>query len=138
MACLVCGNTGWVCEEHPDRVAVTSCDGGTKGDAGPPGLTGQKGEPGERGGTGPVGPPGPPGPQGEQGPPSPTVRVVRMNCLHNGTCAAGCRGDEILVIAYCGPSRIAPTYTSERQASCGINPEAANSPLVAVCAGAQP
>ncbi len=40
--------------------------------------------------------------------------------------------------AYCGPSRIAPTYTSERQASCGINPEAANSPLVAVCAGAQP
>ena len=101
-------------------MAVAGCDGETKGDTGPPGLTGQKGEPGQQGGTGPVGPPGPPGLQGEQGPPSPTVRVVRMNCLHNGMCAAGCRGDEILVIAYCGPSvanfilPYEPKYTAHR------------------------
>jgi collagen triple helix repeat protein len=117
-------------------VVLCACDSGKKGDPGTPGLPGPKGEQGAPGATGPVGPAGAPGPQGELGPPSPTVRVVRMNCLHNGTCAASCRGDEILVAAYCGPSRTAPTYTSERQASCGLNADAANTPLVVICAGA--
>jgi hypothetical protein len=117
-------------------VALCGCDSGKKGDAGAPGAAGPKGEQGDQGAPGPVGPAGPPGPQGEQGPPSPTMRVVHVNCLHNGTCTANCRGDEILVTAYCGPSRTAPTYTSERQASCGLNPDAANTPLVVICAGA--
>jgi hypothetical protein len=119
-------------------MAVAGCGEGKKGDAGSSGLPGPKGEQGQPGAPGPVGPAGPLGPQGEQGPPSPTMRVIRMNCLHNGTCAAACRGDEVLVAAYCGPSRTAPTYTSERQASCGINADAANTPLVVICAGAQP
>ena len=97
---------------------------------------GQGGETGPSGIQGPVGPIGPPGPQGETGPPSPTIRVVRTNCLTNATCTFGCRGDEVLIMAYCGPSRGEPTYQSERQASCGNNPERARSPLVAVCAAA--
>lgn len=117
-------------------VLLCGCFEGKKGDQGPPGPEGAKGEPGQTGIIGPVGPAGPPGPQGDQGPPSPTLRVVRVNCLHNATCAAGCRGDEVLVTAYCGPSRTAPTYSSERQVSCGINADAANNPLVVICAGA--
>jgi hypothetical protein len=109
---------------------------GKKGDAGPPGSAGPRGETGPSGIQGPVGPIGPPGPQGETGPPSPTIRVVRTNCLTNATCTFGCRGDEVLIMAYCGPSRGEPTYQSERQASCGNNPERARSPLVAVCAAA--
>jgi hypothetical protein len=115
---------------------LCSCDSGEKGDPGAAGPAGAKGEQGAQGIQGPVGPTGPPGPQGERGPPSPTIRVVRTECLSNATCTAGCRGDEILVIAYCGPSRSVPTYPSERQASCGLNSEHANSPVVAVCAEA--
>jgi hypothetical protein len=86
-------------------------------------------------GQGPKGDPGPPGPQGEQGPPSPTLRVIRNNCL-GGACTASCRGDEVLVSAYCGPSRNQPTFLSERQVSCGIEATTANAPLVAFCAQA--
>jgi hypothetical protein len=118
-------------------MGVAGCDWeGQKGDPGTPGPAGPRGETGAPGIQGPIGPAGPSGPQGEPGPPSPTMRVVRMNCLHNGICTGGCRGDEILVTAYCGPSRTAPTYTSERQASCGINVDAASTPLIAFCAGA--
>jgi hypothetical protein len=116
-------------------VALSGCFEGNKGDPGPAGPAGAKGDPGQPGNAGPVGPAGPPGPQGEQGPPSPTLRIVRMNCLQNAACTAGCRGDEVLVTAYCGPSRAAPTYNSERQAICGINADAANTPLVIICAG---
>lgn len=117
-------------------VALCGCDWGEKGDPGAPGVAGAKGDPGSQGIEGPVGPAGPPGPRGERGPPSPTIRVVRVDCLSNATCTIGCRGDEILVIAYCGPSRAASSYVSERQASCGIDSDRANSPATAICAAA--
>jgi hypothetical protein len=112
---------------------LAGCGQGPKGDAGPPGPQGPKGDTGAAGPTGPVGPPGPPGPQGEQGPPSPTVRVVRKDCLGGGGCSTTCRGDEILVSAYCGPSRNPATFVGERGVSCGVEANAANVPLVAIC-----
>jgi hypothetical protein len=117
-------------------ITLCGCDSGKKGDAGPPGAAGPKGETGPQGIQGQVGPMGPPGPRGEQGPPSPTIRVVRTNCLSNATCTVSCRGDEVLVTAYCGPTRAAPTYLNERNASCGINSAVPTSPLVAICAAA--
>jgi hypothetical protein len=118
-------------------VGLAGCGKGPKGDAGAAGPPGEKGDPGPQGPTGPVGPAGPPGPQGEQGPPSPTLRVVRSNCL-GGYCTVVCRGDEILAMAYCGPSRNAATLIGERQASCGVEVNAANAPLVAICVMAPP
>jgi hypothetical protein len=115
---------------------LAGCGQGPKGDAGPPGPQGPKGDTGAAGPTGPVGPPGQPGPQGEQGPPSPTVRVIRKDCLTGGGCKASCRGDEILVSAYCGPSRNAATFVGERDVSCGVDAIAANVPLVAICVAA--
>jgi hypothetical protein len=116
---------------------LAGCGQGPKGDPGPAGSPGPKGETGAPGPTGPVGPPGPPGPRGEQGPPSPTVRVVRKDCLVGG-CTASCRGDEVLVSAYCGPERNPPTFIGERQVSCGVESNAANAPLVAVCVASPP
>ena len=116
--------------------SLAGCGQGPKGDAGPPGPPGPKGDTGAAGPVGPIGPPGPPGPQGPEGPPSPTVRVIRKDCLTGGGCTASCRGDEILVSAYCGPARNPATFVGERGVSCGIEPTAANVPLVAVCAGA--
>jgi hypothetical protein len=114
-------------------LALAGCGQGPKGDGGPAGPPGPKGDPGAAGPTGPVGPPGPPGPQGEQGPPSPSVRVLRLDCLTGG-CTASCRGDEVLVSAYCGPARNAATFLGERQVSCGVEANTANTPLVAICA----
>ena len=116
---------------------LAGCGQGPKGDPGAPGAAGPPGDPGPAGATGPVGPPGPPGPQGEQGPPGPNVRVVRMDCL-SGNCTASCNGNEVLVSAYCGPARNAASFIGERQVSCGIEPTAAYSPLVAVCVAVQP
>jgi hypothetical protein len=113
--------------------SLAGCGRGPKGDPGPPGPQGAKGDPGAAGPPGPVGPAGPPGPQGEQGPPSPTVRVIRKDCLTGG-CTASCRGDEILVSAYCGPARNPATFVGERGVSCGVEANTANVPLVAVCA----
>lgn len=118
-------------------LGLAGCGKGPKGDAGPPGPPGSKGDPGAPGPPGPVGPPGPPGPQGRQGPPSPTIRVIRLNCLVGG-CTASCRGDEVLVSAYCGPARNPATYIGERQVSCGVEANAANAPLVAICVAAPP
>ncbi len=118
-------------------LSLASCGKPQKGDPGPPGPPGPKGDLGPPGPPGPVGPPGPPGPQGEQGPPSPTVRVVRKDCLVGG-CSASCRGDEVLVSAYCGPARNRPTYIGERQVSCGVEANTANVPLVAICVAAPP
>ena len=109
---------------------LAGCGQGPKGDAGPPGPQGPKGDTGAAGPTGPVGPPGPPGP------PSPTVRVVRKDCLSGGGCSASCRGDEILVSAYCGPARNPATLVGERGVSCGVEANAANVPLVAICVAA--
>lgn len=117
-------------------VGLAGCGQAPKGDTGPQGPPGAKGDAGAAGPPGPVGPAGPPGPQGEQGPPSPTVRVIRKTCLSSGDCAASCRGDEVLVSAYCGPSRNQATFVGERQVSCGANLTAANTPLVAICVAA--
>lgn len=113
-------------------LGLAACGKGPKGDPGPSGPPGPKGDTGAAGPPGPVGPPGPPGPQGEQGPPSPTVRVIRNDCLA-GVCTASCRGDEVLVSAYCGPARKLPNFIGERQVSCGVDASAANVPLVVVC-----
>jgi hypothetical protein len=40
---------------------------------------------------------------------------------------------EVMVTAYCGPSRHAATFLSENSASCGLTPSNADSQLVAVC-----
>jgi collagen triple helix repeat protein len=113
-------------------LGLAGCGQGPKGDPGSAGQPGPKGDPGAAGPPGPVGPTGPPGPQGEQGPPSPTVRVIRLNCLSGG-CTASCRGDEVLVSGYCGPARNQATFIGERQVTCGVEANAANAPLVAIC-----
>jgi Collagen triple helix repeat (20 copies) len=118
-------------------LSLAACGKSQKGDAGPPGPPGPKGDPGAAGPPGPVGPPGPPGPQGEQGPPSPSIRVIRLDCLVGG-CSASCRGNEVLVSAYCGPARNPATYIGERQVSCGVEANTANVPLVAICVAAPP
>lgn len=111
---------------------LAACGKGPQGDPGPAGPQGPKGDPGPVGPIGPPGPPGPAGPQGQQGPPSPSVRVIRMDCL-SGTCAAECRGNEVLVSAYCGPNRNPAQFLAERSVSCGPTATAASGPLVAVC-----
>jgi hypothetical protein len=104
---------------------------GPKGDQGPAGPAGPPGQPGASG------PPGPTGPQGAQGPagPASTIRIIRKNCV-DSTCIAECNPNEVLVTAYCGPTRAAANFLTERSASCGIIPNPANNPLVAVCASA--
>jgi hypothetical protein len=92
---------------------------GEKGDAGPPGPAGAKGDAGPRGPAGPAG----------------AMRVVRANCDPNG-CAVQCGDDEVLLIAYCGPTRLAATFPNERSASCRARTPA-NNPLIAACAKAQ-
>jgi len=118
-------------------LGLAGCGKGPKGDAGPIGPPGPKGDPGVAGPPGPPGPPGPQGAEGPQGPPSPSIRVVRVNCLTGG-CTASCRGDEVLVSAYCGPARNPAMFIGERQVSCGVEANTANTPLVAVCVMAPP
>jgi hypothetical protein len=114
---------------------LAGCGQGPKGDQGPPGPQGPKGDTGPAGPDGPPGPPGPQGPRGEQGPPSPGLRVVRSTCVQ-GSCTIECRDNEVLVSAYCGPNRNAATMLGERGASCGVDANTANGPLVVVCVGA--
>jgi hypothetical protein len=102
---------------------------GPKGDAGPPGPAGPKGE------TGAAGAPGPTGQQGPAGQPGPAsaVRILRLPC-GTATCIAECESTEVLVTAYCGATRKAANFLTERTVSCGVVPNPSNSPLVAVCA----
>jgi hypothetical protein len=118
-------------------LALSGCGQGSKGDPGPPGPPGPKGDPGPPGPPGPQGPPGPPGPRGEPGPPSPSVHVLRNDCL-SGNCTLSCALDEVLVTAYCGPTRSPATFLSERAVSCGVEPNPFNVPLIAVCVGPEP
>ena len=118
-------------------VGLVGCGPGPKGDPGSPGPPGPKGEAGAPGPPGPPGPPGAPGPQGAQGPPAPSLRVVRSDCLA-GNCTVACNGNEVLVSAYCGPARKPARFIGERQASCGVEADSANAPMVAVCAAAPP
>ena len=118
--------------------ALTFCmliAGCGQGPPGPQGPAGPQGPPGAKGDPGPTGPPGPPGPQGPQGPPGPAaaVRILREDCI-SSTCVAECAANEVLVTAYCGATRSPAKFLTERSASCGIIPNPANSPLVAVCA----
>jgi hypothetical protein len=92
---------------------------------------------GEKGDPGPAGPPGPKGDAGPRGPAGPpgasgSMRIVRANCDATG-CTAQCADEEVLVIAYCGATRIAATFPTERSATCRARTPA-NSPLIAACA----
>jgi hypothetical protein len=113
---------------------LAGCGQGPKGDKGPAGPQGPKGDAGPAWPTGPQGPAGPPGPQGEQGPPAPGVRVVRSDCAA-ARCTIECRDNEVMVTAYCGPNRNPATLLGERGASCGVEANTANGPLVVVCVG---
>ena len=89
---------------------------------------------GSKGPVGDQGPPGPKGPPGDAGPPSTTsgIRIVRSNCDET-TCRVQCGDNEMLLTAYCGPSRNTAIIPTERAATCR-SPVPANNPLVAVCA----
>lgn len=113
---------------------LSACGKGSQGDAGPTGPAGPqgpKGDVGAVGPAGPVGPPGPAGPLGPAGPPSPIVRVVKSDCTSG--CTLQCKENEVLVTAYCGPTRNAAQILGERGASCGPEGSPANAPLVVVC-----
>jgi hypothetical protein len=92
-----------------------------------------KGPQGEKGDTGPAGPPGEKGAAGPAGPPgmSSAVRILRTNC-EAANCTAQCSDDEVLLIAYCGPTRNPALFPTERSASCRLR-NAANNPLIAAC-----
>jgi len=111
---------------------LSACGKGPQGDTGPAGPQGPKGDTGPAGAIGPPGPAGPPGPQGQQGPPSETVRVVKSDCV-SGACTVECHDNEVLVTAYCGPTRNPAQYLAEKSASCGPSNSPSNAPLVAVC-----
>lgn len=114
-------------------VGVAGCGKGPQGDPGPAGPQGPKGDAGP---AGPAGPPGPSGPQGVAGPPGPpnsSVRVIKSDCVSG--CTVQCQDNEILVTAYCGPTRNQAQFLGERGASCGPTATPSNAPLVAVCVG---
>jgi Collagen triple helix repeat (20 copies) len=114
-------------------LCLVSCgpSSGPRGEIGPQGAAGEKGESGPQGPSGPRGPPGPPGPNGPPGPASQT-RIARVNCLLE-SCQVSCEVGEVLVTAYCGAGRKAAVFLGEKAASCGVSPNASDSPLVAVC-----
>jgi hypothetical protein len=114
--------------------ALAGCGKGPQGDQGPAGPQGPKGDAGPVGPAGPPGPTGPAGPQGQAGPPSPSIRVVKSDCTSG--CTVQCQDSEVLVTAYCGPTRNQAQLLGERAASCGPENSPANTPLVAVCVAA--
>jgi hypothetical protein len=117
--------------------SLAACGKGPQGDTGPAGPQGPKGETGATGPAGPAGPAGPegpPGPQGAGGAPSPSIRVVKSDCTSG--CTVQCGENEVLVTAYCGPTRNAAQILGERGASCGPDAGPANAPLVVVCVAA--
>jgi hypothetical protein len=63
--------------------------------------------------------------------------LIRSDCP-TGECTAACKGDEVLVTAYCGPTRKPATFIDERQVTCGVAVDVASAPLVALCAAAPP
>jgi Collagen triple helix repeat (20 copies) len=97
----------------------------------------EKSSQGEKGDTGPAGPPGAKGDAGPRGPAGPpgaagAMRIVRANCDAT-SCTAQCSDDEVLLIAYCGATRIVATFPTERSATCRARTPA-NNPLIAACA----
>jgi len=111
---------------------LAGCGKGPQGDTGPAGPKGDAGPAGPAGAKGDLGPAGPAGPKGDTGPAGPPgtagVRIVRSDCS-SGSCTVECRENEVLVTAYCGPSRSPALFSKERSASCGPP----DTPLVAVC-----
>ena len=97
--------------------SLAGCGKGPQGDQGPAGPQGPKGDVGPAGPAGPPGPAGPAGPQGQAGPPSPSIRVVKSDCVSG--CTVQCQDNEVLVTAYCGPTRNQAQFLGERGASCG-------------------
>jgi hypothetical protein len=95
--------------------ALAGCGKGSQGDTGPAGPQGPMGDIGPAGPAGPPGPAGPQGPQGEQGSPSPSVRVIKSDCVSG--CTLQCQDNEVLVTAYCGPTRNPAQFLGERGAS---------------------
>jgi hypothetical protein len=117
-------------------LCVAACgkpEPGPKGDPGSPGPAGPKGDRGEDGSPGAAGPPGPQGPAGV----SSQTRIIRQPCAST-TCTATCNENEVLVAAYCGPSRQNAKVLTERSVSCGVTPDLEHSPLVAVCVSTTP
>ena len=109
-------------------LCVAACgkpEQGSKGDPGPAGPKGDRGENGSPGSAGPAGPQGPAGPSSQ-------MRIIRQSC-GSTACTATCNESEVLVAAYCGPSRQDAKVLTERSVSCGITPDPEHSPLVAVC-----
>ncbi len=117
-------------------LCVAACGKPERGPKGDPGPEGPKGDRGENGSPGSAGPPGPPGPQGPAGPSS-QMRIIRQSCTSTA-CTATCNENEVLVTAYCGPSRQDAKVLTERAVSCGIMPDPEHSPLVAVCVSTTP
>jgi hypothetical protein len=124
---------GWIVLAIMIAAGLASCDKPTQGPQGAKGDNGAKGDPGPKGETGDA---GPQGPQGIPGPPgaSSEYRLIRWPCESYLTCTASCRNDEIVVIAFCGKKRAAPTYLSDQSVSCGLNPNTTDGPLIAICA----
>jgi hypothetical protein len=116
--------------------ALASCSKPVPGPPGAKGEVGPKGDPGPQGAAGPVGPRGPPGQQGMPGPAgaSSQFRLVRAPCTTVAQCTVTCQGDEVVVDAFCGTKRGAPTYLSDLSVSCGLSPDTSLGPLVAICA----
>jgi len=117
-------------------LCVAACGKPESGPKGDPGPAGPKGDRGENGSPGSVGPSGPAGPQGPAGPSS-QMRIIRQSC-GSTACTATCNENEVLVTAYCGPSRQDAKVLTERAVSCGIIPDPEHSPLVAVCVSTTP
>ena len=111
--------------------SLAGCGKGPQGDQGPAGPQGPKGDAGPVGPAGPPGPPGPVSPEGQAGPASSSIRVVKSDCVSG--CTVQCQDDEVLVAAYCGPTRNQAQFLGEKGASCGPTGSATNTPLVAVC-----
>jgi hypothetical protein len=91
------------------------------------GFTGPRGPPGERGPVGAAGPAGPRGAAGDTG-----VRMHRVDCS-TGTCTAECNDDEVLLTAYCSPSRAPAAYPNEHTALCRTQGVRAKVEVVAAC-----
>ena len=88
------------------------------------GFVGQRGPQGERG---PAGPAGPPGPAGDPG-----IRILRGDCTA-ANCTVECAGDEVLLSAYCGPSRTPAAYPTEHSALCRSQGGRVKVEVVAAC-----
>jgi hypothetical protein len=125
------GNGGVHVQRHRVAIAIVLALGLASCGQAPQGAKGDTGPPGPKGDAGTPGPPGPPGASGLS-----AVRAIRANCDATN-CAAQCSDDEIMLVAYCGPTRNAAAFTGERSASCRLR-TAQNNPLVVACAKASP